>query len=185
MRITITNSIDDGDLFSTIDIEGEVSEIERLFGRRPFHPKPHSDQAMEKVMASLEQLRQAIARNTDVVSSGSALLAELTKQLRTALEDDDVEAAKALLAQIENNTDTLARAITESTAAQTGPASDPIVDPAAGTDTGGVSTDQAEQEEAEAGEREAEDMTREGQSRQRAGQAKGGGAKGGSDQRKR
>jgi hypothetical protein len=137
MRVSISTKI--GDVTQSIDIEGDITvdDVAALIGHLAL-PIPEADQQREEeVLVTLEQLRQAVARNTDAVDAGDKLLSELSAQLRSAIESDDTEAAIALLDQLDTNSRNLASAVAENTPAQQGPVSTPI-----NTDqSGGTSTD--------------------------------------------
>lgn len=92
----------------------------------------HGDAGIERelrdVMNFMEQMRQAVARNTDVVASNELVLKTLSAQLREALDDDDPDAAKAILDQLDANTNNIARAAAENTQAHPAQGSEPITD---------------------------------------------------------
>lgn len=94
---------------------------------------------------TLEQLRQAAAKNTDAANSAEKFIKEMIKQIREkwdASTDEDDAGMEALLSQLEANTQTLGRAIAEGTSAQRpGQASTPIV--AQPDDEDGSDADQA------------------------------------------
>jgi hypothetical protein len=93
MRVSISTKI--GDVTQSIDIEGDITvdDVAALIGHLAL-PIPEADQQREEeVLVTLEQLRQAVARNTDAVDAGDKLLSELSAQLRTAIENDDTGAS--------------------------------------------------------------------------------------------
>lgn len=68
-------------------------------------------------MSILDPIRSAVAAASSVVASAIALLNGLKDQLDAAIADDDMEAVEEIASQIAAQTESLAAAVAENTAA--------------------------------------------------------------------
>jgi hypothetical protein len=72
---------------------------------------------LEKIMASMEDLNKAVARNTDAEASVVTLLKGISQQLKDAKATGDPAAIDAVIAKIDANTAAAAAAVVENTPA--------------------------------------------------------------------
>ena len=80
---------------------------------------------LEIIMATLQDVRDAVARNTAVDQSIITLLSGISQQLKDALAQNDPAAVQAVVDSIDANTKALADAVTANTPASPTPASPP------------------------------------------------------------
>lgn len=71
--------------------------------------------ALETIMATMEELNAAVARNTDAEASVVALLKGISQQLKDARAANDPAAIDAVIAKIDANTAAAAAAVVENT----------------------------------------------------------------------
>lgn len=69
------------------------------------------------IMATMDELRAAIARNHDAENSVIELLKGISQQLKDAQSNNDPAAIAAVIAEIDQSTDKLAAAVVENTPA--------------------------------------------------------------------
>jgi hypothetical protein len=77
---------------------------------------------MENIMATMEELKAAVQRNTDVDSGVVTMLQGLSQQLKDAQAANDPVAVQAVIDQLDANTKTLSDAVTANTPVATPPA---------------------------------------------------------------
>lgn len=95
-------------------LETRVSALERRAETADFH---HILRALENIMAALDDLKAAVAKNTDVTESAIVLLQGLKAKLDEAIASDDPAALQALSDQLGTETQKLADAVTANTPA--------------------------------------------------------------------
>lgn len=69
-------------------------------------------------MAQIEDLQAEVNENTDVTQSAITLMNGLSQQLKDALASNDPAAVQAVIDQLDQNTNSLAAAVTANTPAQ-------------------------------------------------------------------
>jgi molecular chaperone GrpE (heat shock protein) len=70
---------------------------------------------METIMATMDDLKAAVQRNTEVDSSVTTLLQGISQQLKDAKAANDPAAIQAVIDQLDKNTSTLSDAVTANT----------------------------------------------------------------------
>ncbi|SRR6266404_4126 len=72
-------------------------------------------QKVDKIMATMQELRDAVQRNTDVDDSVVTLLQGVSQQLKDAQAQNDPVAIQAVIDQLDANTQHMAAAVTANT----------------------------------------------------------------------
>ena len=72
-------------------------------------------QKVDKIMATMQELRDAVQRNTDVDDSVITLLQGISQQLKDAQAQNDPAAIQAVIDQLDANTQHMADAVTANT----------------------------------------------------------------------
>jgi len=73
---------------------------------------------MERILANMQQLRDAVARNTSVDASVLTLVQNIAQQLKDAQASNDPNAIDELIAQLDANTQQMADAVKANTPAE-------------------------------------------------------------------
>ncbi len=75
-------------------------------------------QKVDKIMATMQELRDAVQRNTDIDDSVVTLLQGVSQQLKDAQVQNDPAAIQAVIDQLDANTQHMADAVTANTPAK-------------------------------------------------------------------